>query len=127
MDECMRVGVISNHLHAHPNLGCAGWPRERVLTVDFGLMSFSATLLFALPTMRGMLPAVASAGTRFDVINIYGQLCLITACIAIQAVKILYTVVTADGAKEAKDAAAPGAAAACRCGMRSAEAATVGV
>lgn len=101
---------------------------ERVLIVDFGLMSFSATLLFALPTMRGMLPAVASAGTRFDVINIYGQLCLITACIAIQAVKIIYTVVTADAAKEAKEEAAPGAAAACSCGLRtSPERATVGV
>lgn len=43
--------------------------------------------------MRGLLPAVPLAGTRYDVLNINGQLILITICIGIQALKILYTMI----------------------------------
>lgn len=71
------------------------------------LMCFSGALLFALPTMRGLLPAIPAAGTRFDVLNVYGQLWLVTCSIALQAIKMLLAVVHGEWrASEAAKAAA---------------------
>lgn len=53
----------------------------------FDLMCFSAALLFALPQMRGLLPAIPAAGTQYDVLNVFGQLWLIVASIVFQTLK----------------------------------------
>lgn len=61
--------------------------------LHFDLMCFSAALLFALPQMRGLLPAIPAAGTQYDVMNVFGQLWLIVASIFLQALKMLSRVI----------------------------------
>jgi hypothetical protein len=61
--------------------------------VRFDLMCFSAALLFALPAMRQTLPAISAGGTRFDVLNLHGQLWLIATSILLQVLKMLCAVV----------------------------------
>lgn len=64
---------------------------QKHLHVD--IMCFSGTLLFALPTMRGMLPETPETGTQYDVLNIFGQLWLLAFSIFLQALKLLCGVV----------------------------------
>jgi hypothetical protein len=61
--------------------------------LHFDLMCFSRTLLFALPTMRTMLPEIPATGTRFDFLHLFGQLWLIAFSIFLQAFKLLGGVV----------------------------------
>lgn len=56
-------------------------PREHM---PFDLLCFSGALLFAIPGMRGLLPAAPSAGTRYDILNVYGQQWLITISIMLK-------------------------------------------
>jgi hypothetical protein len=62
---------------------------------NFDLMGFSGALLFALPTMRGLLTAAAPAGSQYDVrgLNIYGQLWLLVVSIMLQVLKFFFAVV----------------------------------
>lgn len=48
------------------------------------LLPFSGSLLFALPTMRGLWPAAPPSGTVYDVLNIYSQLMLIAFAVILQ-------------------------------------------
>jgi hypothetical protein len=52
-----------------------------------------------------MLPAVPSVGTRFDAINIYGQLVLISVCIGFQAVRVVIAMLCEPYIEAAKAAA----------------------
>jgi hypothetical protein len=57
--------------------------------IRFDLTCFSATLLFAIPAMRGLLPAMPAAGTQHDLVHIHGQLWLVTISIVLQVVKMV--------------------------------------
>jgi hypothetical protein len=75
-------------------LWCTLSEPPRYMHVD--LMCFSGALLFAIPTMRGLLPAAPAAGTMYDVLNVYGQLWLVTISIVLQVVKMMCAVVHAE-------------------------------
>jgi hypothetical protein len=64
--------------------------------IHFDLTCFSATLLFAIPAMRGLLPAMPAAGTQHDVVHVHGQLWLVTISIVLQVVKMVLSMVHDD-------------------------------
>lgn len=76
-----------------------GKPNEHM---PFDLMCFSAALLFALPTMRQLLPGILGAGTKFDTLNLFGQLWLIAASIVLQVLKMLFAIVREEQRRQAQ-------------------------
>lgn len=62
----------------------------RHMDAPYDLLSFSGALLFALPSMRELLPAMPNGGIWYDFTNIHAQLWLISAGILAQIVRMMY-------------------------------------
>lgn len=58
-----------------------------------GLESVAASLLFALPTMRDLLPVAPQSGTRHDFVNIYAQLVLVGTAVFLALFKGIFVLV----------------------------------
>lgn len=98
---------------ATATLVTTGWfvATDRTAPFSCELVCFSAGLLFALPAMRGLLPAAPAAGLFYDITNVGVQLWMMTIAILLQLGRALFFIVfrqqpaaAADAARHAPDA-----------------------
>jgi len=66
------------------------WAATEHIDLQYDLLCFSGSLLFALPGMRGLLPGAPQAGLWYDLINIHAQLWLISIGIILQFGRIIF-------------------------------------
>lgn len=66
------------------------WAVTEHIDLQYDLLCFCGAFLFALPTMRGLLPAAPQAGLCYDLMNIHAQLWLISIGIIIQFGRVFF-------------------------------------